>query len=111
MIFTSYYANSKIKDYNCYSISNSSVGSPFQFPLAVPPWSLVEGYKSGVISEKEYKKSYWQLLSDKKEQIIEAVNACTKPAVFLCYEKLPKFCHRHIFSEWLNENGFTVKEL
>jgi hypothetical protein len=29
----------------------------------------------------------------------------------LCYEKPSDFCHRHLVADWLNENGYDVKEL
>lgn len=32
-------------------------------------------------------------------------------AVLLCYEKPGDFCHRHLVSQWLNENGIRCSEL
>lgn len=29
----------------------------------------------------------------------------------LCYEKPEKFCHRHLVSEWLNDNGINCMEI
>lgn len=31
--------------------------------------------------------------------------------VLLCYEKNGEFCHRHLVSEWLKINGYTVEEV
>lgn len=31
--------------------------------------------------------------------------------VLLCYEKPPKFCHRHIVSKWLTDAGYPCTEL
>lgn len=28
----------------------------------------------------------------------------------ICYEKPSDFCHRHLVSEWLNQNGFKCEE-
>jgi hypothetical protein len=30
--------------------------------------------------------------------------------VLLCYEKSGDFCHRHLFSDWLNKAGYQVEE-
>ena len=34
-----------------------------------------------------------------------------KDSIFLCYEKTGDFCHRHIVSSWLSENGIVVEEV
>ena len=110
-IFTSYYANKRIKDYNRYGISNiCKVENDFY--LASPGVDLYNRYRSGSIDEAEYEKIYLRLINISEDGILSYINCYVKhPAVFLCYEKLPKFCHRHIFAKWLRDRGFTVEEL
>jgi len=32
------------------------------------------------------------------------------PFALVCYEKPTDFCHRHLVAEWLDENGYEIKE-
>ena len=63
----------------------------------------------------EYTKKYNQLLSNINAiSLYEKINffSKNKDVVLLCYEKPPKFCHRHIVSEWFkNELGIKIEEL
>jgi len=40
----------------------------------------------------------------------EFYNSAEHHVALLCYEKPSDFCHRHLVSEWLNENGYKCKE-
>lgn len=86
----------------------------------IPDWKkIVEPYKQGVISEKEYRERYFRQLDKAKNYILPAVKTFqnlarryNKEIVFLCYEKTGNFCHRHLLAEWLEkETGEKVKEL
>lgn len=107
--YTSYYANKLIKDYVGYGISNSC---PVErvFALAVPSWQLVSAYKAGV-GELHYRRVYLAQLDRVKDRLLAELAQVEHPAVFLCFEKPPKFCHRQVFAEWLVAQGFQVQEL
>lgn len=94
-----------------YSIASRSPGwwSGKEFlPLAPTP-ELIGGYKKGIITEGEYRKKYFRILS---YLTFETVFDILKPgAVLLCYENAGQFCHRFLASEWLEKNGVQVREL
>ena len=57
----------------------------------------IEQYKREVLNKLDAKKVYEELGEN---------------AVLLCWEKPNEFCHRHLVSEWLeNELGITIEEI
>ena len=113
MLYTSYFANVKNlpEDYPCFYISNSNVyGLAKPLTCVVPPRQLVYSYKDGLISNFEYARIYTDILENNKEEILKQIRALPDNSVLLCYEKLPKFCHRHVLAEWLRNNGIEIKE-
>jgi len=113
MLYTSYFANVKNlpKDWKCFYISNSNVYDLAE-PLTcvVPSWQLVHSYKDGLVDSLEYTRIYTNMLESNKEKILEKIKALPNNSILLCYEKLPKFCHRHVLAEWLRNNGIEIKE-
>ena len=74
-----------------------------------PPYELLQQYKENNNSEfyiQYYKKNVLQRLNP--SQVVDELTS-NGPVVLLCYEK-DDFCHRHLVSEWLNENGFVCRE-
>jgi len=113
MLYTSYFANVKNlpKDYQCYYISNSNVyGLAKPLTCVVPSWQLVKSYKDSLIDNLEYTRIYTDMLEANKEEILKQIRALPDNSVLLCYEKLPKFCHRHVLADWLKNNGIEIKE-
>lgn len=113
MIYTSYYGalrNLDINQYQLISISNSiPKGINYEImklSLLVPDWDLVNRYKLGKISEEEYEVNYVQQLNSHKKSILKLIdgisNSNKKDTLLLCWESPDKFCHRHIFSKWIN---------
>lgn len=134
MIYTSYYAA------NLKSMEENNI-VPIGISLIIPSW-----YK-GLVYEKisptpyilslakcenpDYRKyidEYSKLLMklDHNDVINELYNLSKgKDIALLCYETPKKFCHRHIFSDWIkyhtnikieeymptNKNNFGVKML
>lgn len=74
----------------------------------MPSWDLIEGYKSGEISWKQYRKEYIRQL--KNLDVKEFYNRLNGK-VLLCWENEGKHCHRHIIREWFNRNGYSCEEL
>lgn len=65
-------------------------------PEFYPSWELLNGYKSGNISETEYEVEYLkntQLYIATAKKLLDSTN---KTIVFLCWEGPSKFCHRKL---------------
>lgn len=112
-IYTSYYAKMRNLNPNfvCVQISTSKPSwflyAKDSIPELFPGWDLVNGIKTGTITEEQYKREYLERLSvmDKSyilNRITEISNMNgSKDVVLLCYEKPGDFCHRHLVGEWL----------
>lgn len=112
---TSYF--SKYKDNNGISICTRPpvwfIGKEYR-KLAPKYWMLM-AYKKGKITEEEYIEIYkTEVLSklDPMKVYDDLINLCGEDSVLLCWEASGKFCHRHIVSEWLNDElGTQIVEL
>lgn len=109
MIYTSYFAR--------YTGSNGvsvSIGTPKWVENIekcyelMPPWELVNGYKNGSITRKEYRKAYIKQL---KSLDVAKVYNKLNDKVLLCFERAGEFCHRQIIREWFIRNGYKCEEL
>lgn len=131
MIYTSYYGKLKELKQNGFH--------PISISVVLPKWiRFMQGYKDLAPSYKILRlgvKDYIRVFSMKlnelsAKQVEEEIYAMTpegKKPVLLCYEKFDKqtcedllggennvnsqfFCHRHLVSKWLNENGVKCEE-
>ena len=78
--------------------------------LAVAPTSFM---LSGACSHEEYLRKYDEILSRlNPKHVVDAIVTMSRgrDVALCCYEKPGDFCHRHLLAEWLNKNGFEVKE-
>ena len=114
MIWTSYFSNlrriqNQPNEVTCISICNSKPewlkGNIIDMGTLLGPGDeLLRDYKYKGISEEEYTERYLIKLNNNKEEIINLFKSLNEGNVFLlCYEKPPKFCHRHILRKWLND--------
>ena len=119
MYYTSYYGNMNKIDRTKYVLASISFQKPDFCDKNVldcsflGPWKdLLDGYKNGTISEKEYADQYLDNLKRLWPGLSNwfLINA-PKDIVFLCYEKPSEFCHRHLLAQFLKEQGFECKEL
>jgi len=78
------------------------------YKLLIPPADLVAKYKKGWINKNYYTLVYNDQL---KELDVVRVASDLQGKILLCYEKVPLFCHRHLVSDWLNQNGFECEEV
>ena len=111
MIYASYF--SKYRGDNGVSIARKQPmknGKPYFEELNEfrPPAWLLEGFKEGSITEKEFKHYY-------RNVVLRGFNPTAwgrrlQGKVLLCWEKSGDFCHRHIVTDWLQKAGFEVKE-
>lgn len=110
-IFTSYYKKLADDPRDLVPV-RVSTSAPSWFPWycealpqLYPGWELVNGIKSGVITEKEYVEKYKEKLTYiSKEEILSTLKKISednfnKDVVLLCYENTEKFCHRHLIAE------------
>lgn len=119
MYYTSYYAKINKIDRSMYTLAAISYRKPDFCDESVldcsflGPWKdLLDGYKNGTISEKEYTDQYLENLRRCWPGISSWFLAnAAKNIVFLCYEKPSSFCHRHLLAQFLEEQGFDCKEL
>lgn len=117
MLCTSYFANPLLNQNEVFLVRISNT-APSGFPIhyvlqeAIPTWETIVGpYKDGLLSETDYILRYRQLLDSQSFTIQLMIDTIKEQAqtlgldkiVFLCYEKPGKFCHRHIFAQWLSE--------
>ena len=81
-----------------------------------PNAGLFNGYKKGLIDEKEFIKQYLLqinsgLMRDWIDNLASRLICTKKDVFFICYEKPDDFCHRHIFSKFMNKKyGLKIKE-
>lgn len=123
MLYTPYFGNKSIPEH--IILVSIAVSTPkwfkerfvltkvYQFNEVKPDWNLVENSKRGLITKECYTKKYLEVLEQHKQEILEKckrLNEMGVDAVFLCWEAPGKFCHRHLFSSWLRECGFEIKE-
>lgn len=119
MYYTSYFGKMNKIDRTKYVLASISRQKPYFCDEKVldcsflGPWKeLLDGYKSGKVSEEEYTRQYLDNLSlcwpAWSNWFLANAN---RNIVFLCYEKPPKFCHRHLLADFLNEKGYACKEL
>lgn len=103
-IKTSYFSNWRKfpKGYNLIGITNRppSWWNGDNIKELAPSDYLLQNWKSGFITESEYKKIYIAELNSKftPEQVLEKL---PDKSILLCYEKSKDFCHRHLLMEWL----------
>lgn len=68
---------------------------------------------SGSCSHEEYLRRYDDILNHlNPTAVMEAVKRISmgKDVALCCYEKPGDFCHRHLLADWLNKNGYDIKE-
>ena len=111
VIYTSYF--SKYRGDNGVSIARSQPmknGVPYYEELNEfrPPAWLLEGFKDGTITEKEFKHYYKNVVLRGFSPV--AWGKRLQGKVLLCWEKPGDFCHRQIVANWLISAGFEVKE-
>lgn len=66
----------------------------------------IEQYKSKVLDTLDFFEVYDELYA-------LAESCCDKKAYhicLICYEKPSEFCHRHLVSDWFNQNGILCRE-
>ena len=120
IIFTSYLSNvaklNKMRFKPIFIASRwpSNIQLFDEYKVLAPSLKLIGSYIRKEITEEEYTPIYCEYLSTltPSNVISDLYNFCRKKEspVLICYEKPGDFCHRHLVSDWLNENGFICTE-
>lgn len=85
-----------------------------EFKALAPSELLLQDYKRGMLSEKEYIARYCGETLGTLDQFrvyyeLQRLSA-GRDVVLCCHEPAGKFCHRFIVTVWLNQEGFKVIE-
>ena len=84
-----------------------------QYKKLAPKYDFFMKWKDNHDNEQYIESFNEQVLSrlDVREVIEELFDmANSKDICLICYEKPNDFCHRHLVSNWLNNNGIKCKE-
>lgn len=124
MIYTSYFAN--IKKLPSCVIPISICGKApdwyegLQYKKLAPKYGFFMEWKQNHDNDY-YIKHFQEEVLDQlnpidvvKELLVmvhnfKGLNYCPEICL-ICYEKPSDFCHRHLVADWLNGNGYDVKE-
>lgn len=118
-IYTSYFAKAyQFPDdkYTCIAIS---VGIPKaidvkSYKKLAPLWDIVQEYKNNGGDIERYKNRYYNEVLNQlnADDVVKELTSISqgKDVVLICYEGIKNndFCHRHLVSQWLRENGYDA---
>lgn len=113
MVLTGYYAQAKKYKEKNLTLVNIALVKPEWFkefienyPDLYPTREMLNDFNySG--DKDRYIQSYSEILNNlNPEKVYNDLNN----KIILCYEKSTDFCHRHLVSIWLNQNGFACRE-
>ena len=119
MYYTSYFANIKNIDGNKYRLAAITYKKPSFCDAEILDWSflgpsakILNDYKKSLLNEENYTTLYNNQLRIIWPQISAFMRENEyNNVVLLCYEKPPKFCHRHLLAEFLRAHGIACEEL
>lgn len=116
-LYTTYFANLKnlpdtfVPVSICGKAPDGYTG--LQYKKLAPKWEFFKVWKETKDNDY-YIKNFKELVLDKLNvtEVIEDLMKLTGSSsiALVCYERPEDFCHRHLVSNWLNENGLECKE-
>lgn len=113
-ITTVYTARVDSRDSDALDITVKSASTP-EGKFFAPTWDMVNGVKSGAISEAQYTKLYEDLLRGRYAEnagMLKKMLHDRRRIVFTCYCAAGDFCHRHLAVNVLEKIGakfgFTI---
>lgn len=108
MIWTSHFAHYRGERAVSVANSNPPIDGMRRYKALNPSWEIVQKYKDGSISWREFRRAYIKQL---KSLNVHKVYRELNEKVLLCWEAPDKHCHREIIREWFNRNGYDCEEL
>ena len=120
-IYTSYFAKAYQYPDDKYTCIAISVGIPKGFNIKsykklAPSWDIIQEYKNNGGDIERYKSRYYNEVLNKLDvcEVYKELKELSdgKDIVLLCFEGIKNndFCHRHLVSQWLRENGYKEEE-
>ena len=119
MIYTSYFAKLRKLPENIIPISVCAKPPEWydglQYKKLAPKYHFFMAYKEDS-DEAKYTECFNNEVlnglnpTDIANELYTLANGATD-IVLLCFEKPPKFCHRHIVSRWFRDNGIDCNEI
>lgn len=121
MIYTGYFAKfNKYVEAGLLPISIAGKGPAgincVEWKFFAPTWDIYSNYKKGNLNEFGYLERFKSEIlgvidiGSLKQFIDNTMINNKKDIILLCYETPDKFCHRHIVADFLEANGYVVKE-
>lgn len=123
MIYTSYFAKLKeLENHNIIPISICGKAPDWykglQYKKLAPKYGFFMEWKRNHDNDYYIEHFQKEVLDglDATEIILDfsrrayGFNVGENDIALICYEKPSDFCHRHLVSEWLNQNGFKCEE-
>lgn len=119
MLYTSYFSQIKRLDENnlvpiaiCGGLPDGYHG--LWYPQLAPSWSIYSEWISKHDPVRYRQRFFDEILSKRNsEQVyhdLYTLNGESFDFAMICYEKPCNFCHRHLVSEWLTNNGIPCQE-
>lgn len=117
MIYTSYFAKLRKIPSNIISIAISAKSPDWykglEYKKLAPKYDFFIEWKKNHDNDYYIKCFNEQILNKlNPKEVVECLYQLSdgKDIVLICYEKPGDFCHRHLVADWLNKNGYEVKE-
>jgi hypothetical protein len=119
-LFTSRWANKELAELHCQPVGISrgiprfKTGFRYKLVRELAPDSEAWAHAG---DEEAFRASYIRQLEGLGlDAILDRLARISQengglPLVLLCYEPAGEFCHRHVLSAWLREQGVQVREL
>lgn len=99
------------RDIELFDITVKSGFEPF-----APYKDVLYAYKRGEVTDDQYTEIYLKKLTERLRAVPEDFQSFLErkgPIAVACYCKAGKFCHRHLFVDFIQEvaedNGYTVR--
>ena len=83
-------------------------------PQLAPTWDMIMSMKDGRMSQNQFDKQYIDLLENQHinlNVLLDKFDSGPEHTYLLCYETPTDFCHRHLFSSWIEQKtGVIISE-
>lgn len=118
MIYTSYFANLKSLPSNVVPVAICGKKPDWyeglHYPTLAPKYDFFKEWKQNQ-DDAYYTKCYQEQVLDnlcfvRVMQELQQLTGDKKDICLVCYEAPDKFCHRHLVSKWLQEQGILASE-
>lgn len=117
MLYTSYFSKWKGNKSPDVVLMATTYYKPYWFggewfSEMAPSAELVQSYKRGEVTPEQYTEIYLKQLESNQEAILSRIQSFDpqKDYILLCFEGPGRFCHRHVFADWVTTKGYPCEE-